>query len=45
MSETLQYEITLPSHGVRENKNYPVVIALHRATDSIEKVAVYILNQ
>ena len=29
MSETFQYEIMLPSHGVKENKIYPVLIALH----------------
>jgi len=29
MSGTFQYKITLPSHGVKENKSYPVVIALH----------------
>lgn len=29
MSGTYQYEITLPSNGVKENKNYPVLFALH----------------
>ncbi|WP_245844128.1 alpha/beta hydrolase [Oceanobacillus rekensis] len=29
MSETYQYEIVLPSNGVKENKKYPVLFALH----------------
>lgn len=29
MSETFHYEIMLPSNGVKENKKYPVLFALH----------------
>ncbi|MGJ9457720.1 alpha/beta hydrolase [Oceanobacillus sp. CF4.6] len=29
MSETFQYEVTLPSNGVKDNKKYPVLFALH----------------